>query len=192
MSARSARKQPTRAVSPLAPDAASVALLGIRHTCIASQQWAVGARRSRRLLSLRDTARAMSQENVEIVKSIYGEWERGDFGSAEWAHPDIEYVITDGPTAGRWTGLAGLREGFHQFVDAWDELHVTATEYRELDDKRVLVFTRLSGRGKASGLDLEQMQAKGADVLHVRAGKVLKFVLYHDRERALADLGLSE
>ena len=28
---------------------------------------AVGARRSRRLLSLRDTARAMSQENVEIV-----------------------------------------------------------------------------------------------------------------------------
>ena len=29
---------------------------------------AVGARRSRRLLSLRDTARAMSQENVEIVR----------------------------------------------------------------------------------------------------------------------------
>ena len=30
---------------------------------------AVGARRSRRLLSLRDTARAMSQENVEIVQA---------------------------------------------------------------------------------------------------------------------------
>ena len=31
---------------------------------------AVGARRSRRLLSLRDTARAMSQENVEIVRRV--------------------------------------------------------------------------------------------------------------------------
>ena len=31
---------------------------------------AVGARRSRRLLSLRDTARAMSQENVEIVRRL--------------------------------------------------------------------------------------------------------------------------
>ena len=33
---------------------------------------AVGARRSRRLLSLRDTARAMSQENVEIVRRVVG------------------------------------------------------------------------------------------------------------------------
>jgi ketosteroid isomerase-like protein len=134
----------------------------------------------------------MSQENVEIVRSIYAAWERGDFGSVAWAHPDIEYVITDGPTPGRWTGHAGLREGFHHFAGAWDKLHVRATEYRQLDDERVLVLTRLSGRGKRSGLDLEQMQGGGADVLHVRGGKVTRFALYHDRERALSNLGLSE
>jgi ketosteroid isomerase-like protein len=134
----------------------------------------------------------MSQENVDFVRSIYAAWERGDFSSVGWAHPDIEYVISDGPTAGRWMGHAGLYEGFHHFLGAWEELQVKATECRELDDERVLVLTRQSGRGKTSGLDLEEVQAKGADILHIRGGKVTKFVLYHDRERALTDLGLSE
>jgi ketosteroid isomerase-like protein len=134
----------------------------------------------------------MSQENVELVRSIYADWERGDFSSVAWAHPDIEYVITDGPTPGRWTGHAGLRDGFHHFAGAWDTLHVKATEFRELDDERVLVLTRLSGHGRRSGLDLAQIKGGGADVLYVHGGKVTRFVLYNDRERALADLGLSE
>ena len=28
--------------------------------------------------------------NVELVRSIHGAWERGDYSSAEWAHPHIE------------------------------------------------------------------------------------------------------
>ena len=41
---------------------------------------AVGAERSRRLLSLRDTARAMSQENVELVRADLRGVERGGHG----------------------------------------------------------------------------------------------------------------
>jgi ketosteroid isomerase-like protein len=64
-------------------------------------------------------------------------------------------------------------------------------EYRELDDERVLVLNRFGGRGKTSGLDIGQMRAKGANLFHIRDGKVIRVVLYGDRDRALADLGLA-
>jgi ketosteroid isomerase-like protein len=62
---------------------------------------------------------------------------------------------------------------------------------RELDDERILVFISVTGRGKKSGLELGQMQAKGAAVFQIRDGRVTRYVLYTDRERALADLGLA-
>jgi ketosteroid isomerase-like protein len=133
----------------------------------------------------------VSRENVDLVRSIYAGWERGDFTSAEWAHPEIEYVIADGPAPGSWTGLAGMAEGFRGFVSAWDQFRVEAVEYRELDDERVLVLVHHSGRGKTSGLDLGRVRGKRAHLFNVRDGKVTRIVIYYDRERALADLGLA-
>ena len=77
-------------------------------------------------------------------------------------------------------------------MSAWKGLRVEAEECRYLDDERVLVLTRLSGRGKTSGIELEQMQAKGADILQMRDGKVIRFVLYWNRAKRSPILGLSE
>ncbi|HVS29574.1 MAG TPA: nuclear transport factor 2 family protein [Solirubrobacteraceae bacterium] len=132
----------------------------------------------------------MASANLELVRSIYAAWERGDFSSSEWAHPEIEYVIPDGPELATWTGPDAMAESLRDFLSAWDDFRVHADEYRELDDERVLVLVRRTGRGKASGVELGQMPSNGASLFHVRDGKVTRLVFYRDRERALADLGL--
>jgi ketosteroid isomerase-like protein len=129
---------------------------------------------------------------VELVRSIYADWERGDYSSAEWAHPEIEYEIVDGPTPGSWTGLAGMAEGWRDVLGAWEDYRIQLDKYRELDDERVLVLNFASGRGKTSGLHVEHMQEKQASVFHVRGGTVSRLVQYWDSQRALADLGLEE
>ena len=138
----------------------------------------------------------MSQENVELVRSIYAAWGRGDFSVVEWAHPDIEYVAADGPETGTWNGLAEMAQAWRDWLGAWEEYRVEVEEYRELDRERILVLMLHCGRGKTSGLDAGQLgeEAKraGANVVHVRDGKVTRIVLYWDRERALEAVGLSE
>jgi len=133
----------------------------------------------------------MASANLDLVRSIFAAWERGDFSSAEWAHPEIEYVVADGPEPGSWRGLAGMAEGWRSYLNTWDEYRGEADEYRELDGERILVLTHRSGRGKTSGLELGQMQAKGAGLFHIRGGKVTRLVVYFDAERAFADLGLA-
>jgi ketosteroid isomerase-like protein len=132
-------------------------------------------------------------ENLDLVRSIYADWERGDFSSAEWAHHEIEYVMADGPQPGSWTGLAGMAEGMRELLGAWEGYRVEAEEYRELDDERVLVILHAGGRGKTSGLELgQQMGGRGANLFHVRDGQITKLVVYFDRDRALPDLSLEE
>ena len=79
----------------------------------------------------------MHSATLDLVRSIFAAWERGDYGSAEWAHPGIEFVIADGPSPGRWTGLAGMAEGFRDLANAWEQYRVRADEYQELDDERL-------------------------------------------------------
>jgi hypothetical protein len=35
----------------------------------------------------------MASENVELVRSLCSAWERGDWSSAAWAHPEIEFEV---------------------------------------------------------------------------------------------------
>jgi ketosteroid isomerase-like protein len=129
-------------------------------------------------------------ENLDLVRSAYAGWERGDFSAPErWAAPDIEWVIADGPTAEGRMGVAGMTDSFTDMLRAWDDLRLCAEEYRVLDDVRVLVLTRMEGHGRTSGL---AVSTYAADLYYVRDGRVTKIVHYWDRNRALADLGLEE
>ena len=132
----------------------------------------------------------MASANLELVRSIWAAWERGDYHSIEWAHPKIEFVIADGPAPGSWTGRAGLAEGFRDLLSGWEEWRPQGDEYLELDGERVLVLDHFSGRGETSRLEVRQMRTEGAVLFHFRGGKVTRVAVYWDRERARADLGL--
>jgi ketosteroid isomerase-like protein len=130
--------------------------------------------------------------NIDFIRSLYPPWERGDWSRVEWAHPDIEFVLADGPAPGSWTGVAAMAEVWLDFLSTWEDPRVHAEEFRELDDERVLVLFHRFGRGRMSGLELGQFEAQGANLFHIRGGKVTRSVIYFVRERAFADLGLKE
>jgi ketosteroid isomerase-like protein len=131
--------------------------------------------------------------NLDLVRSIYAAWERGDFSSAEWADPEIEYVDNEVLDAGSMKGMAAMAAHWRSWLSAWEEWRVEAEEYVELDHERILVPFHFDARGKASGLELGGvMRDEGASLFHVRGGKVTRLVQYRNRDRALADLGLAQ
>ena len=129
--------------------------------------------------------------NLDLVRSLYANWERGDFSSVGWADPQIEFVIADGLGPGESKGVARMAATWGGFLSAWDELRTEAEEYREIDSERVLVMVKHGGRGKTSGLEVAEIREGGANLFHIRDGKVTRLVVYPSRDRALADLGLT-
>jgi ketosteroid isomerase-like protein len=68
----------------------------------------------------------MSKENVDLVRSIYAEWERGEFrATPRWADPGIEFVVPDGPEPSTRTGRAAA-PGVEAFVRLWEHLRFDA------------------------------------------------------------------
>jgi ketosteroid isomerase-like protein len=128
-------------------------------------------------------------ENLDLVRSIYADWERGDYSRSDWEHPQIEYVVVDGPEPGRWVGKAEMAQHARGRLSVWERLRHEAGKYRELDDGRVLVLYRVRGRGKGSGAEVDQPRAS---LFHIEEGKVTRMVTYWEPDRALADLGLEE
>ena len=130
-------------------------------------------------------------ENLDLVRSIYADWERGEWGRGDWASPDIEYEYVGGPEPRSGTGLAGLASVMRDWLGAWEDWRVVADDYLELDGERVLVSFHFSGRGKASRVDMAKLQTNGTTLFEVGDGKITRVVQYFDRDHELADLGLT-
>src|SRR5436305_2110159 len=78
----------------------------------------------RAFIALRDTGRAVS-ENLDLVRSIVANWERGDFLTrADWAHPTLSACGPGGPEPGSRKGLAEVAAEQREFLSAWQDFRV--------------------------------------------------------------------
>jgi ketosteroid isomerase-like protein len=130
-------------------------------------------------------------ENLDLARSIYADWERGDFSATVWAHPEIQWAAVGGPEPSSGKGVGTLDAAWRDFLGAWGDYRVVAEEFRPLDAERVLVLLTARARGRASGL-VAEAGTEGANLLHIRDGRVTRLITYWDRDHALADLGLEE
>lgn len=127
--------------------------------------------------------------NLNLVRSIYAAWQQGDFGRAEWADPEIEFVFADGPEPGRWTGREEMSARYGDWLRGWKDFRAEPEEFVVIDDQRILVLVHNTGRGRTSGLELEERSV--ANFFEIHANMVTRLVLYWDRDHAFADLGVA-
>ena len=141
----------------------------------------------------------MSEENVEIVRRVFEEFqagkERGDPGAlfdSEAVADDHEW-IADPPGAlyGRsvWRG----REEFVEYVRTWTEdfedWSIQVERWIDAGDDRVVALTHQSATGKGSGVPVE---LKTGQVSELEDGRIIRTTSYLTHADALEAAGLSE
>jgi hypothetical protein len=129
----------------------------------------------------------VSEENLELVRSIYERWERGDFSSVEWADPEIQYSAPGGVYEGVQRGIEAMGRAWADWLAQFEEFESHAVEYLENEDQ-VVVLTRFGGRGKGSGVPITEIP--GAARFRIREAKVVELGIYTDPDWALRDAGI--
>jgi hypothetical protein len=152
----------------------------------------------------------MSQENVEIVRRLYpgtfdlvatlGNREALEATLGPLVHPDFETVTVRGqvPVSGAGAqdasrpvvyGLDGFVSGFGDWLTAWESWVITATDFIDIDENRVLVMLDVRARSKTHRVE---MPVEGANLLTLRDGRLARLELFFDRAQALQAAGLRE
>ena len=137
----------------------------------------------------RHTARWMSQENVELVQRLLEVYNERSFeDNVDLVNPEVVMDLSRGelPDGASYTG----HSEFIDFVEAWEEgfesEQIEAQEILDAGD-RVVAILRHRGRGRLSGIDIDQTFAM---VWTLRNGQAVRIELYPTREEALEAVGL--
>jgi ketosteroid isomerase-like protein len=131
--------------------------------------------------------------NVEIVRRLYADWERGEFGGGETEFdPDVEFVIDGEVTLGsgmRSRGYAEIGRTWREYLADWGHFRTGSVEKVYESGDRVVVLTTLHMRGRASGIEIQELDA-GA-IFTFRDGRIIHLHLVR-REHALEEAGIKK
>jgi ketosteroid isomerase-like protein len=134
----------------------------------------------------------MSQENVEIVRETYAEWQRGNMkAGVERFDPEIvfESFMPDARERIVANGPAEVEAFMREFLRDWRGYRLIGDEYRRVSATRVLVRGRQAAVGRESGATVEDTMYS---VWTFRDHQVVHLIFDRNRQRALEAAGLSE
>jgi ketosteroid isomerase-like protein len=132
----------------------------------------------------------MTDERFALLDRIYAEWGRGDYSSGDFLHPEYELIFADGfLDTGVYKGWAEAWRGWKGWIDQWESWTYVPTDYRELDDGRILVSIDMTGVNRRTGILLE---SASANVWEFEDGLVRRLTLYAHVEDAERDLDLDK
>jgi ketosteroid isomerase-like protein len=130
----------------------------------------------------------VSRESVEVIRSLYDSWLRGDPG-LDRLDPEISMVESSLlPGAAEAYGYDAVKRYIESFAKHWEAIRFEPEEFLDAGDS-VVVVARLVGRGKRSGVEVTH---RWAYVWTVRGDKALSMVGYADRAEALKAVGMEE
>jgi ketosteroid isomerase-like protein len=131
----------------------------------------------------------MSQQNVELVRGAFGVMTIPGDPEAMIAasHPDFEmHLVGVGGEPVHYAGASGIREFFSDVAQSWESFRFKATDLRDLGD-RVLVLGHVRGRGRVSGIEVDD---RWAWIVELRDGRAASLRGFLDQRAALEAAGL--
>jgi ketosteroid isomerase-like protein len=131
----------------------------------------------------------MSQENVEIVRRAYAEFEHGNFSVPEFFDPHIRVVWLPAIGSDRETvGLPEMGRVVQNWMRSWDHARLIAERFIDAGDQ-VVVTACWRARGRASGVNTDW---RHGSVWTLRDGKAISVVSHPNPAEALKAAGLAE
>jgi ketosteroid isomerase-like protein len=135
----------------------------------------------------------MSEENVEVVRSVYeAAARRDDVTPFELYAPGIEWEVGKRRAAVGFSrvyrGHQGVRQFWRDALDAFDEMGFELEELIDAGDQ-VLAVVREREVGRSSGVPLEQ---RVYAVWTLRDGKIVRMQAFDQRAEAEREAGLGE
>jgi ketosteroid isomerase-like protein len=129
----------------------------------------------------------MSQENVEVVRELWDAYSRGDIDRVIALSDPYVVLVTleEGPLY----GPDAVRANYARWMEAWEEEPETTVDEVIGTGDHVLVIACFQGRGRGSGVRVEQ---RLYEVYTLRNGSILRVDEFSDRATALEAVGLRE
>jgi ketosteroid isomerase-like protein len=133
----------------------------------------------------------MSSENVELLRTLLDAYnERGVEAMLPYIHPEFEVTVPPSLSVepDTYRGHDGMRHYFESFAEVMDDVRFEADAFFDAGEQ-IVADTRLTTRGKETGLEVEQHVVQ---VWTVRDGRAVRAEVYPTREEALRAVGLED